>query len=174
VTLPPEDIAEIYETARNLLPAALAFARRVWVARHVAEDVLMEAAVRVMERELRHGEESKIVNLPSYLWTTYKHLLLLHARRSNIEQELPDKAWETLPGQVDASQRIADLILAEEVIRHLDERARFIFERRLLDYTFEEIAPEYEAAFGKPIGANMLRNIYYRSVAKLSQTLSRR
>lgn len=163
---------EIYEAARTLLPAARAFAKRSGVAEHVAEDILSEAMLRVIESQQRREAKAEIVHLPSYVWTTYKHLLFLHTKRAGFERELTEKGLEHLPSPIDSSQRIMDAILFEEIVRHLDERTRFILEKRLLNYTFEEIASEYEAAFGKPIRANRLRNIYYRTVLKLRRELS--
>lgn len=172
MTLSSEEITEIYEAARTLLPAARAVARRARVASHSSEDLLMEVAVRVIELRQRQGGESEIENLPSYIWTAFKRLLSLHIRKASSEQNLTDKGWDHLPGRTDAFQEITRLILVEEIIKQLDEQTSFIFEKRLLDYSFEEIAVEYQEAFGKRIRANALRNMYYRAVTKLSRELS--
>jgi DNA-directed RNA polymerase specialized sigma24 family protein len=164
---------EIYEAARTLLPAARAFAQRFGIAAHDAEDLLMEAAVKVIDFRQRHRGEGEIEHLPSYVWTTYKHLLSAHAREAAGEQELTDEGWELLPGQVDPFQKIMAEILFEEVVRRLDAQTRFIFEGRLLHYSFEEIAAEYLKTFGERINVHVLRNKYYRTVDKLRRELAR-
>lgn len=171
MTLSPEEITEIYETARTLLPAARAVARRVQVAEHVAEDLLMDASIRVIDREQKRGMDDKIENLSSYIWTTYKHLLSLHIRKTSSEQEVPEKWLENLPAPADPWQVVTAAIFFEEVVRHLDERMKFVLERRLLSYKFEEIALLYESEFGTPIKANMLRTLYYRALQKLRKEL---
>ena len=184
MTLSSEEIAEIYETARSLLPAAKAIAKRARLSTHVAEDLLLEAAVQVIEhrerqelerkeREQRGEEIKEIESLPAYILTTYKHLLLTpRVKKIEKEQGLKDEKWARLPEQTDPSQVIAHLILSEEVIKHLDARASFIFEHRLLGYTYREIVERYEAKFGQRTDTAVLRSMFSKAVSKLTEELS--
>jgi DNA-directed RNA polymerase specialized sigma24 family protein len=172
VTLSSEEIAQIYEAASSLLPAARAFARRVMIAPHVAEDLLMEAAVQIIEHRQKQKLNRVIEHLPSYILTTYKHLLFKQTKKTKREQNLTDEGWELLLERTDSSREILRMILIDEVINHMNERMRFVFEKRLFGYSFEEIAPMYQDAFGQRMDANVLRSKYSKTIDKLSRKLS--
>jgi DNA-directed RNA polymerase specialized sigma24 family protein len=172
VVLSEEEITAIYEASRTLLPAAVALARRARLAPHIAEDLLTEAAVRVIKLRQRHGGENEIAHLPSYIWATYRNLFMSQLKKARSEQELSDKGWEALPGQADAVEELMRAILIEEVIKRMDERTTFIFEKRLLGYSFEEITLKYQDEFGEPVEANSLRSMFSRTVGRLRRELS--
>lgn len=180
--LSSEEIAEIYERARSLLPAAKAFGRQAKIDPVTAEEILMEAADRVAEA-LQKGN-SEIHNLPAYLFTTYKHLILARVRENQREQSLtvresqsgeeasPNDELELLPDPTDYYQKIETKILVDEIVRHMDEQTRFIFNHLLLDRTYKEIAVEFRKAFNKPIKENALRSKFSKAVDRLTRELS--
>lgn len=133
---------------------------------------MTEAALRVIELRQRHGGENEIAHLPSYIWTTYRNLFLSQLKKASSEQGLSDTGWEALPGRADAFEEITRAILIDEVIERMDERTTFIFENRLLGYSFEEITLRYQDEFGERVEANSLRSMFSRTVGRLRRELS--
>jgi DNA-directed RNA polymerase specialized sigma24 family protein len=88
-----DGLTEVYETARTLLPAAESFAKRGGIDASQAEEILMEAADKVLKGKSRGSE---IRNLPAYLFTSYKRLILNRIRRSRNEVELADNKHDRL------------------------------------------------------------------------------
>jgi DNA-directed RNA polymerase specialized sigma24 family protein len=182
VTLPAEEIAEIYEKARSLLPAAKSFASRAGIDAFAADEILMEAADKVVEAKQRGT--SDIRNLSAYLFTTYKHLLLAWIRARLRERNLPagehydrdedstSGGWEFLTDPTDYYKQVERKILVDEIVRRMDEETRFIFSQLLLGFTYAEIVARFREKFDEKIEENVLRSKYSKAVGKLTKELS--
>lgn len=169
MALSPDEIQEVYEVARSLRPAAESFAKRFNLDVMSAEDLLMEAADKVLiVKELR---PHTIENLPAYLFTAYKNLLLSFARKAKKEQSLGDDEFE-LPNRYDAVEEIEHTILIDEIARHMDAQSRFIFHHRLLGYSYNEIAELYSEEFGVRTQDNVLRSKYNKTINRLLTELT--
>jgi DNA-directed RNA polymerase specialized sigma24 family protein len=162
-------MAEIYEVARSLLPAARAFSKNLHLDSSTAEDTLMDAAFQVIKSGRKRSE---IQNLPAYVFTAYKHLLFAHRNKTEGRQGFNDERWEQLPARVDAFQEIERRILIEQFAKHLDVKTKFIYDRILLDYTYREIAEEYRKEFNSRTNENALRSRFSKALDKLKRQLS--
>ena len=106
MALDSDAFTEVYGTASSLLPAAQSFARQVGLDPALAEETLMDAADKVVD--MKRKGTSEILNLPGYLFSTYKRLILILVRRSRNEEGRSDNLSEGLsdPSQVaDAVER---------------------------------------------------------------------
>lgn len=169
MALSPDEIQEVYEVARSLRPAAESFARRHNLDVIHAEDLLMEAADKVLVvKELR---PHTIENLPAYLFTTYKHLLVPFARKAKREHPLGDTEFELL-NRSDVAEEIEQTILIDEIARNMDAQSRFIFHHRLLGYSYQEIAELYSEEFGVKTQDNVLRSKYNKAINRLVTVLT--
>jgi DNA-directed RNA polymerase specialized sigma24 family protein len=90
-----------------------------------AEEILMEAADKVLKPS---AKESKYENLPAYLFTSYKRLILKRLRRSRNELELDANNQEQMsaPSAV-VAQDIELRILVEEIARRMDQQNEIYF-----------------------------------------------
>ena len=169
MALSPDEIQEVYEVARSLRPAAESFARRYNLDVMSVEELLMEAADKVLiVKELR---PHTIENLPAYLFTAYKHLLVPFARKTKKEQPLSDAEFE-LPNRYDVAEEIERTILIDEIARNMDAQSQFIFHHRLLGYSYKEIAELYSEEFGVRTQDNVLRSKYNKTISRLLTELT--
>lgn len=164
-----DDLTEVYETAQSLLPAAESFAKQVGLDAQQAEETLMQAADNVLKAK---GRGIEILNLPGYLFTAYKRLVLGLVRRNRNEEPLVDGKQEQL--SVSAPHIAQDLekkILVEEIARRMDPQSKFIFEYLLLGYSYHEIAGKFSERFGVDVKDNALRSKFSKTVHRLEKEL---
>lgn len=160
-----DDLTEVYETARTLLPAAESFAKRGGIDAPQAEEILMEAADKVLSAKSRGNE---IQNLPAYLFTSYKRLILNRIRHSRNEVEFADNAQEKALGPSAVVSPDVELgILVEEIARRMDRQSRFIFDHLQLGYSYKEISPKFKKEFGVDVKENALRSKFSKAVDRL-------
>ncbi|CAN5464274.1 hypothetical protein BH20ACI3_BH20ACI3_35130 [soil metagenome] len=78
-----EEADRVFEVALSLVPAAEALARRCQLSSDTAHEVMMEAAKRVVESQAsdRHELRERIRNLPAYLFSVGRNLMLTELRR---------------------------------------------------------------------------------------------
>lgn len=170
MALDSDAITEVYGTASSLLPAAESFARQVGFDPALAEDTLMEAADRVID--VRRKGTSEIINLPGYLFSTYKRLILLSVRRSHTEKELSNEQLEQISDPSQVAAEVERKILIEEVVRHMDPQSRFIFDCLLLGYSYRDISKKFSQRFGLDIKDNALRSKFSKTVQRLAKQLA--
>src|SRR5262249_22396650 len=87
-----EEGDRVFEVALSLVPAAAAVARRYQLGPDTAHEVMMEAAKRVVEsRASSHSKpKERIRNLPAYLFSVGRNLMLAELRRKKDEVQLDD------------------------------------------------------------------------------------
>jgi DNA-directed RNA polymerase specialized sigma24 family protein len=171
--LAPDDIEKVFSVARSLLPAALAVVRSFKLDPTIAEDCLMEAAHLVLERlgdikAGRLGQSAQITNVPGYIFTSYKHLVLAELRQSRRLQQVDDLELESMQSTPDLALEFERKLLIDEIIQHFDEQTRFIYDRLVLGYTYEEIVPAFENTFSVEVKANALRSRFSKAIQKIA------
>jgi DNA-directed RNA polymerase specialized sigma24 family protein len=152
---------EVYRTAAALWPFAEQLARNNLHDSMAGQKLMLKAVVNVSSA--LEVEQKSIRNLKGYLFVTYKRLLLeeLNKRRKQEEsdaRELRQSAEAERRGKADDLER---KILVQELVQRMDGDMRYVFERLILGYTFEEIAAEQNTP------SNILRNRYHRMLKRL-------
>jgi RNA polymerase sigma factor (sigma-70 family) len=137
-----EEADRVFEVALSLVPAAAAVARRYQLGPDTAHEVMMEAAKRVVEsRASSHSEpKEQIRNLPAYLFSVGRNLMLAELRRKKDEVQLDDNSNVA----VNDIKSIESQILLSEIVRRMNPKARTIFRYRTLGYDYDEIAREFK------------------------------
>jgi DNA-directed RNA polymerase specialized sigma24 family protein len=153
---------EVYQAAGELWPQAESFINsRLHDA--AAGMRLMFKAAAAVSRKLQEQPE-QIRDIKAYLWTSFKHEIHEAAEKENRYQPLePEQQPEN--GAYTQSEALNDQILIEEVIAHMDEWTRKVFELRVLGYQFEDIGQMLE------MRPNLLRSKFHKEIKKLSNKL---
>jgi DNA-directed RNA polymerase specialized sigma24 family protein len=176
----PDEILRIYELTNSLIPAAKAFLRRTRLDPDLAEDMLMQASEKVLEKITEQATEPKeqetppINNLSAYLFSTYKHLVYDYIKKSEKNRPLTDQEWNRLPSSSNSTQEIETRILMGEIIEHMDLQSSFIFNHLLLGYSYKEITEIYNEKFGVQTTENVLRSKFSKTIKKIAKKLSNR
>lgn len=152
---------KVYRTAGELWPFAEQLARNNLHDSMAGQKLMLKAVVNVSR--VLEVEPKSIRNLKGYLFVTYKRLLLEELNKRRRQEE--SGARELRPG-AEAEQRgnaddLERKILVQELIQRMDGNMRYVFERLILGYTFEEIAAEQKTP------SNILRNRYHRMLKHL-------
>ncbi len=157
---------EIYEIAKNLWNSC---AERLAV--HLLRDApkgmqLMLQAVANVSR-VRRNNSLQIKNLRTYLYCSYKYLLLRELERENshrriLENSIPAREISARCEEDDINRKI----LVNELRRRMNEWTRAVFDCHKLGYTFEEMSPRFGSA------ANVIRSKYSKEIARLAREIN--
>lgn len=153
----------VFEVALSLVPAAQAFARKYQLSSELGREVMMEAAKRVVE--IRHDERQKhmnlIANLPGYLFSVARHLMLDEFKRQRNEVDI-----DNLELPASEPKPIENRILVSELVQRMNPKSRIIFRYRTLGYDYGEIAEEFRKAGQKATEAS-LRSEFSKTVKQI-------
>lgn len=163
------DPDKVYETARSLLPAAISFLKKKGLDPTLAEDLVMQAAQNLLDLESPPAAE--IENLPGYLYTCFKHLALDELRKNRRFEDLTEEQIGSLSDRQTAVKKIEQEILREEIVRHLNAHARFIYNYLALGFSYKEISILFNQQFGSQIAENALRSKYSRALQQAAKKL---
>lgn len=153
---------DVHALAAGLLPQAERLAVQTLGDPAVGQQLLMKACALVTRRRA----ETEITNLPAYLYRVWQRLLLSELEKQNghrrIEAAHSPTATPTLYSAAELDRRI----LLQQVIRHMDDWTRRVFEFLTLGFTYDQIAAE--------IGGNghAVRVRYDRQLAAIAKRLN--
>ena len=156
---------EVYAAAVALWPRAERYALQTLRDAATGQRLLMKACALVTRR--RHAQAAEIANLSAYLYRTWQRLLLDELEKENGHRRLAENllaADAHMPGHsADALDR---RILLQQIVRHMDDWARRVFEYLTLGFTYDEIARE--------LGGNghAIRIKFDRQIQALSKRLN--
>lgn len=158
-----EEDEKVFEVALSLVPAAEAFARKYQLSSDTGQEVMMEAAKRLIESRHAHGREytDRITNLPAYLFSVARHLMLDEFKRKRNEVDIDNLALAA-----SESKFIESRILVSEIVRRMTPKARAIFRYRTLGYEYGEIAKEFRKMGQKATEAS-LRSEFSKAVKQI-------
>lgn len=148
---------DVYECARGLWPRAESFSTTTLRDSHVGLRLLLKASAQVTHT--RSEKQSRIDNLPAYLYRSFKRLVLERLELENGHRRL-EAEFMVAPAST-GSVSLDEKILIQQIVRRMDALTREVFEFLLLGYTFEEIAKE------EGRDANVLRAIYSKRIRRL-------
>jgi DNA-directed RNA polymerase specialized sigma24 family protein len=147
----------VYNSAGEIWPSALKYARRRSVEESEAREELLRAVATVSTQELKN-----IKTLSSYLFKSYarriQKILIRHKHYASLES-----VNQELSSNLVTAEAMEDHLLLAEIVARMDEEMRTIHEGLILGYTFEEI--------GKKLGksSNYLRSRFSKGVKRIAR-----
>ena len=156
----------VYKTAGEIWPRGRTFAHAIGMDDEIAHTAMIRAVAKVSQR-LNQATTLQMQTpgeLKAYLFTAFRNCLRDEFKREHAKeatlvdlQDIADQSTgESLAAQIERK------ILLEEIVQHMDTRTRFIYERLILGYSFEEIA-EAEGSH-----ANQLRSMFSKRIRKIA------
>ncbi len=132
---------------------------------HEGQRLLMQAAAKV-SLKYKSGE-TEIKHLRSYLWISFRNLLLAEAKKNERHRELEEKYFETLSSFLQGNarseeDRVCRRILMEEIVSKMDKWTRDVYEYLALGYKYKDLVPKYGPA------ENSIRMKFSRNLKKIA------
>lgn len=132
---------------------------------HQCLKILMRAAALV-SRKYNAGE-TEIKNPTSYLYTTFRHLILAEVsrrkRHCELEAEVGMKQIETeICG---ADEQIYQKILVNQLRARMDDWMRAVFDLQTIGYQYKDLIPKYGSS------ENIIRSRYSKNLLKLKNEI---
>lgn len=158
---------DVYAAALTLWPRLAGLAASTKHDPATAHRLLMKACAQVTRK--RASAPETIVNLAAYLYRTWQRLVLDELEKENghrrLEATLAADAAET-HALTHSSAELEQRILLQQVIKHMDDWMRRVFEYLTLGFSYDEIAAE--------LGGNghAIRVKYDRQIRALAQRLN--
>lgn len=160
----------IYQTSQSLKSAAIAWAKRFALADiSLIEDILMDTVVHLIEINI---DLSRIQHFPGYFFTAYKHRFYDYFSKPDyrnsksfssdmdLENEKSIVYFNNIQNNLETS------LLIEDFFKKMDDKSRFIVTKRMLGYSYKEIADLYNQQYFTNIKENALRSLLNKMYAK--------
>jgi DNA-directed RNA polymerase specialized sigma24 family protein len=132
---------------------------------HECFRILMKAAILVSQKYTT-GTDT-IENPKSYLYTTFRHLVMAEARRqkrhSELEIEEAKKQFEIF--SICESEKVCQKILISELRRRMDFWTRDVFDMQIFGYQYKDMVPKYG------LSENVIRSKYSKNLLKLKNQI---
>ncbi len=147
---------EVYGAAGELWPQARNFSLNQLGDTATGQRLLFKAAAQVSRQLL--GTHESIQNLKSYLWLSFRRLVLEESKRTQRQHSADDELGKL---EIREAKNIDDQILWQELLQQMSPQTRQLFQLRALGHSYEEIA----RLMGKR--ANVLRAKLDKEIKKL-------
>jgi DNA-directed RNA polymerase specialized sigma24 family protein len=157
---------DVYNAAGAIWQRGRGFARSQGIDDGISHTAMIRAVAKVSRRQKGSDPYIKTPGaLKAYLFTAFRRCLL---------DEIKDKktsagaSLEDLEAVADESSsdslaiKVEKKILLEEIVRHMDDKTRSIYERLILGYSFEEIAETMGTQ------SNVLRSKFSKKVRRIA------
>jgi len=156
---------DVYNAAGEIWQRGRTFAHATGLDDEIAHTAMIRAVAKVSHRLSQATLNLQTPGeLKAYLFTAFRHCLLDEFKREHPKEVTP-VALEEIADQSGGESLAAQIerkILLEEIVRHMDPKTRFIYERLILGYSFEEIA-EAEGTH-----SNKLRSRFSKRIKKIA------
>lgn len=154
---------DVYNAAGEIWQQGRALARAKGIDDAVTHTAMIRAVAKVSRRLEQPAPNLKTPGArKAYLFTAFRRCLLDETqKKENINTTTPEDVEGLADGEGLAAQ-IERKILLEEIVRHMDSDTRYVYERLILGYSFEEIAKTMN------IQANRLRSSYSKRIKKIA------
>jgi DNA-directed RNA polymerase specialized sigma24 family protein len=153
--------------AGAIWPKALSFAKSRDSDASVAH-VSMMKAVAGASKAVSSG--SRIHDLESYLLTAYRRRLSREIRNNDREAQQTSALEDVNTLNVasrDVTAQMERNVLLKEIVRRMDAESRWIYEKLILGYTYEEMAKDKRMK-AKNIRANVLRSRFSKTLKRIA------
>ena len=108
-----------------------------------------------------HEHRNRIINVPGYLFSVARNLMLDEFKRKRSEVDIAD--LELASGE---PTFIESRILVSEIVRRMNSKSRTIFRYRTLGYEYREIAKEFKKAGHRATEAS-LRSEFSKAIKQI-------
>ena len=154
---------DVYNAAGEIWQQGRAFARANGIDDAVTHTAMIRAVAKVSRRLERPAPNLKTPGArKAYLFTAFRRCLFDETqKKENINTSTPEDV-EGLADDEGLADQIERKILLEEIVRHMDVDTRYVYERLILGYSFEEVAETMG------IQANRLRSAYSKRIKKIA------
>jgi DNA-directed RNA polymerase specialized sigma24 family protein len=159
---------EVYEVAKQIWAPAERLADEILHDSQKGMELMFKAIAKVSR--VRAGNSAKIFNLHSYLYQSFKHLVLAELEKQNRRREKSDdwfRERESLSDETEEDE-INKKILINELRIEMDEWTRAVFDLLRLGFSYEELVPHYGTA------ANVIRSKFSKKTARLAKAIQER
>lgn len=157
---------DVYNAAGEIWQRGRAFAHAYGIDDAITHTAMIRAVAKVSHRIKRPAPDLKTPGaLKAYLFTSFRRSLLdeIKNKQSSTVVRLDDlEAVTDQSSSESLATQIERKILLEEIVRHMDSKTRFIYERLILGYSFEEIAE----AMGTQ--SNILRSTFSKRIRRIA------
>lgn len=131
---------------------------------HQCLKILMQATALVSRK---YGGETGIKNPTSYLYSTFRHLILAEVsrrkRHCELEIEAGKQQIEAETGGAD--ERIYQKILINQLRARMDDWMRAVFDLQTVGYQYKDLVPKYGSS------ENVIRSRYSKNLSKLKNEI---
>jgi len=168
--------AEYEEEFGTVHPCVLATAEIVWRKSgnffssiiqdpHQCLKILMQATALVSRKY--NACETDIKNPTSYLYSTFKHLVLAEVSRQKRHCELEIAAGRKRieADDIGEDEKIYQKILVNQLRARMDEWMREVFDLQTLGYQYKDLIPQYGSS------ENVIRSKYSKNLLKLKNEI---
>ena len=156
---------DVYNAAGEIWQRGRVFAHARGMDDAINHTPMIRAGAKVSRRLTRPAPKLKTPGaLKAYLFTSFRRCLLdeIKNRKSSTVARLEDlEAVADESSSESLAEQIEKKILLEEIVSHMDDGTRFIYERLILGYSFEEIAETLGTK------SNVLRSRFSKSMSRI-------
>jgi RNA polymerase sigma factor (sigma-70 family) len=156
----------VYNAAGEIWQRGRGYAHSRGIDDALTHTAMIRAIAKVSRRLKRPAPNLKTPGaLKRYLFTSFRNCLLdeIKNQQSSAGTKLEDlEAVADQSSSESLAEQIEKKILLEEIVRHMDDKTRFIYERLILGYTFEEIAETMGTQ------SNVLRSRFSKSMRRIA------
>jgi len=156
---------EVYQIAKTLWFHAEHLAVKLLHDSPKGMQLMLKAVVKVSR--VREKNPAVITNLHSYLFRSYKNLILAELEQTNNRRGKLDQWFrerESVFGD-DEEAKINKKILINELRRKMDDWTRAVFDYLRLGYKYEDLVPQFGSA------ANVIRSKFSKKTSYLMREL---
>ena len=157
---------DVYNAAGEIWQLGRGFAHARGIDDAITHTAMIRAVAKVSRRQKQSPLDLQTPGaLKRYLFTSFRRCLLDEIKN---EQSSAGSRVEDLEAVADQSsseslaEQIEKKILLEEIVRHMDDKTRFIYERLILGYSFEEIAETMGTK------SNILRSRFSKTIRRIA------
>lgn len=156
---------DVYNAAGEIWQRSRTFAHATGLQDEIAHTAMIRAVAKVSHRLNQTTLHLQTPGeLKAYLFTAFRNCLLDEFKKEHPKDVTP-VALEEMADQTGGESLAAQIerkILLEEIVRHMDPKTRYIYEKLILGYSFEEIA-EAEGTH-----SNQLRSLFSKRIKKIA------
>lgn len=156
---------EVYQVAKEIWLHAEHLAVNLLQDSHKGVQLLNKAVAQVSRLQKKHP--AAIKNLKSYLYRSYKNLLLAELEKENHRREILN-GWRRDHDALfeeNEEAKINKKILVNEIRLRMDDWTREVFDLLQIGYKYEELVPLYGSA------ANVIRSKFSKKTANLARKI---
>lgn len=156
---------EVYFAAKTIWPHAEHLAVKLLQDSHRGLELMLEAVARVSR--FRAQNNGRVTNLNSYLYRSFKNLLLADLEQENNRRKIlrNRQREDEIRFDHNEEERINRKILINELRLRMDDWTRDVFDLLRLGYKYEELVPDYGTA------ANVIRSKFSKKTTALAATI---